>query len=36
MGLWKGFSACAIRAFYANAIGFYTFELAKEILVDKI
>ncbi|CAD8069407.1 unnamed protein product [Paramecium sonneborni] len=27
--LWRGFSACMLRAFYANAIGFYAYEISK-------
>lgn len=27
--LWRGFSACILRAFYANAIGFYAYEISK-------
>lgn len=26
LGFWKGFSACIIRAFYANSIGFLIYE----------
>ncbi|CAD8061295.1 unnamed protein product [Paramecium primaurelia] len=28
--IWKGYSVCIFRSFYANAIGFYAYELAKE------
>lgn len=27
--LWRGFSACMLRAFYANAISFYAYEISK-------
>lgn len=30
--LFKGYSVCIFRAFYANAIGFYAFESAKSYL----
>ncbi|CAK55679.1 unnamed protein product (macronuclear) [Paramecium tetraurelia] len=30
--LFKGYSVCIFRAFYANAIGFYAFETAKKYL----
>lgn len=30
-GFWRGFSACAIRAIFANAVGFYVYETAKDI-----
>lgn len=29
LSLWRGFSACMLRAFYANAIGFYAYEISK-------
>ncbi|CAD8053128.1 unnamed protein product [Paramecium sonneborni] len=32
--VWKGYSVCVFRAFYANAIGFYAYELAKEQLTS--
>lgn len=35
LGLWKGFSSTLIRAFYANAIGFYFYETSKEMIVQK-
>jgi solute carrier family 25 carnitine/acylcarnitine transporter 20/29 len=36
LGLWKGYSACLIRAFYANAIGFYTYEISKILILEKL
>lgn len=36
LGLWKGFSACLIRAFYANAIGFYTYEISKDLILRQL
>lgn len=30
-GFWRGFSACAMRAVFANAVGFYAYESAKDI-----
>eukprot|EP01016_Furgasonia_blochmanni_P013166 TRINITY_DN1666_c0_g2_i4.p1 TRINITY_DN1666_c0_g2~~TRINITY_DN1666_c0_g2_i4.p1 ORF type:complete len:285 (-),score=52.79 TRINITY_DN1666_c0_g2_i4:186-1040(-) len=30
MGFWRGFSACAIRACYANAMGFLAYEFVRE------
>ncbi|KAL4501441.1 hypothetical protein ABPG72_021248 [Tetrahymena utriculariae] len=35
-GLWKGFSACLTRAFYANSIGFVAYEYSKKILQDNL
>ncbi|KAM3134457.1 hypothetical protein pb186bvf_013423 [Paramecium bursaria] len=33
--LWKGFSVCIFRAFYANAIGFYSYETSKSLITNK-
>ncbi|KRX02797.1 Mitochondrial carrier domain [Pseudocohnilembus persalinus] len=30
MGLWRGFSACLIRAFYANSVGFLIYEACRK------
>lgn len=35
-GLWRGFSACLIRAFYANAIGFYAYEISRGYILNKM
>lgn len=34
LSLWNGFSACMLRAFYANAIGFYAYEMSKEFIQE--
>lgn len=34
MGFWNGFSACAMRAVLANAVGFFAYEQAKSLFKD--
>jgi hypothetical protein len=34
-GLWKGVTSTMFRAFYANAIGFYTYEFSKSFILNK-
>jgi solute carrier family 25 carnitine/acylcarnitine transporter 20/29 len=34
-GLWKGFTPCLARAFIANAVSFYTFEITRSYLVER-
>lgn len=34
MGFWRGFSACAIRAVIANAVGFFAYEQTKSLFHD--
>ena len=32
MGLWKGFTPCALRAFFANAVMFVTYEKVQSLM----
>ncbi len=34
-GLWRGLTGTLFRAFYANAVGFYTFEISKNIIKNR-
>ncbi|OQR98504.1 carrier superfamily protein [Achlya hypogyna] len=33
--LWKGYSPCLVRAFPANAAGFFTYEMVRSVLFDE-
>lgn len=33
LGFWRGFSVCGTRAVFANAVGFYAYEKAKDIFL---
>ena len=35
-GLWKGLTTTCVRAFYADAVGFFSFEYARNLIENKI